>query len=57
MLGQRVATPCEPATVYQCCGVGSTAEYMRGHGIGVIHGVANSLHFTPPPTSPVPERI
>jgi acetylornithine/succinyldiaminopimelate/putrescine aminotransferase len=32
---------------YRCYGAGSTEEYMRTHGIGVIHGGDNSLRFTP----------
>jgi acetylornithine/succinyldiaminopimelate/putrescine aminotransferase len=32
---------------YKCYGAGSTEEYMRVHGIGVIHGGDNSLRFTP----------
>jgi acetylornithine/succinyldiaminopimelate/putrescine aminotransferase len=32
---------------YKCYGAGSTEEYMRMHGIGVIHGGDNSLRFTP----------
>ena len=29
-------------------GVNSTEEYMRKHGINVIHGGINALRFTPP---------
>ena len=32
---------------YKCYGAGSTEEYMRMHGVGVIHGGDNSLRFTP----------
>jgi acetylornithine/succinyldiaminopimelate/putrescine aminotransferase len=32
---------------YKCYGAGSTEEYMRKHGIGVIHGGDHSLRFTP----------
>lgn len=32
---------------FKCYGAGSTEEYLREHGIGVIHGGANSLRFTP----------
>jgi acetylornithine/succinyldiaminopimelate/putrescine aminotransferase len=32
---------------YKCYGAGSTEEYMRTHGLGVIHGGDNSLRFTP----------
>jgi acetylornithine/succinyldiaminopimelate/putrescine aminotransferase len=33
---------------YKGFGAGSTEEYMRTHGINVIHGGANSLRYTPP---------
>lgn len=33
---------------YKCFGAGSTEEYLRIHGIGVIHGGKHSLRFTPP---------
>lgn len=33
---------------YRCYGTGSTEEYMRMHGIGVVHGGKRSLRFTPP---------
>lgn len=32
---------------YKAYGTASTEEYMRVHGIGVIHGGENSLRFTP----------
>jgi len=32
---------------YKCYGAGSTEEYMRVHGVGVIHGGDHSLRFTP----------
>jgi acetylornithine/succinyldiaminopimelate/putrescine aminotransferase len=32
---------------YKAYGTGSLEEYMRIHGIGVIHGGENSLRFTP----------
>jgi acetylornithine/succinyldiaminopimelate/putrescine aminotransferase len=32
---------------FKCYGTGSTEEFMREHGIGVIHGGTNSLRFTP----------
>jgi acetylornithine/succinyldiaminopimelate/putrescine aminotransferase len=32
---------------YKCYGAGSTEEYMRLHGVGVIHGGDNSLRYTP----------
>lgn len=33
---------------YKCYGVGSTEEFLRWQGFGVIHGGTNSLRFTPP---------
>ncbi|MDR9390006.1 MAG: aminotransferase class III-fold pyridoxal phosphate-dependent enzyme [Wenzhouxiangella sp.] len=33
--------------LYKAYGAGSTEEYMRLHGINVIHGGENSLRFTP----------
>jgi acetylornithine/succinyldiaminopimelate/putrescine aminotransferase len=32
---------------YKCYGAGSTEEYLRKNGLGVIHGGTNSLRFTP----------
>jgi len=32
---------------YKACGTGSIEEYLRMHGIGVIHGGENSLRYTP----------
>ena len=32
---------------FSCCGAGSTEEYLRQHGLGVIHGGTNSLRYTP----------
>lgn len=32
---------------YKCYGADSTEEYLRMHGLGVIHGGDNSLRFTP----------
>jgi acetylornithine/succinyldiaminopimelate/putrescine aminotransferase len=37
----------ELAPTFKCYGFDSTEEYMRQHGINVIHGGANSLRFTP----------
>jgi acetylornithine/succinyldiaminopimelate/putrescine aminotransferase len=34
-------------STYKCYGAGSTEEYLRMHGLGVIHGGDNSLRFTP----------
>jgi len=33
--------------IFDVVGTGQLEEYMRRHGIGVIHGGANSLRFTP----------
>ena len=33
---------------FKSYGAGSTEEYMRKHGINVIHGGTNALRFTPP---------
>ncbi|MCW5579533.1 MAG: ornithine/acetylornithine aminotransferase, partial [Dokdonella sp.] len=38
---------CELAANFKCYGAGSTEEWLREHGFGVIHGGANSLRFTP----------
>lgn len=32
---------------YKCYGADSTEEYLRRHGLGVIHGGTNSLRYTP----------
>ncbi len=45
--GTGLLFSCELSTDFKCYGEGSTEEYMREHGIGVIHGGANSLRFTP----------
>ena len=45
--GTGLLFSCELAPEYKCFGTGSTEEYMREHGLGVIHGGANSLRFTP----------
>jgi acetylornithine/succinyldiaminopimelate/putrescine aminotransferase len=45
--GTGLLFSCELAPEYKCYGAGSTEEYMREHGIGVIHGGTNSLRFTP----------
>ncbi|MFO8174481.1 MAG: aminotransferase class III-fold pyridoxal phosphate-dependent enzyme [Longimicrobiales bacterium] len=37
----------ELTPAYKAYGTASTEEYMRIHGIGVIHGGENSLRFTP----------
>jgi acetylornithine/succinyldiaminopimelate/putrescine aminotransferase len=45
--GTGLLFSCELSDDFKCYGVGSTEEYMRERGIGVIHGGANSLRFTP----------
>src|SRR5574337_1169729 len=45
--GTGLLFSCELAPEYKCYGADSTEEFMREHGIGVIHGGANSLRFTP----------
>lgn len=45
--GTGLLFSCELAPEYKCYGTGSTEEYLREHGVGVIHGGINSLRFTP----------
>ena len=45
--GTGLLFSCELSDSYKCYGAGSTEEYMRMHGVGVIHGGTNSLRFTP----------
>jgi len=45
--GTGLLFSCELSDVFKCYGTGSTEEFMREHGFGVIHGGANSLRFTP----------
>ena len=45
--GTGLLFSCELSTEFKCYGAGSTEEWMREHGIGVIHGGTNSLRFTP----------
>lgn len=45
--GTGLLFSCELDPEYKAYGHGSLEEYMRMHGIGVIHGGANSLRFTP----------
>ncbi|PZO08450.1 MAG: lysine 6-aminotransferase [Lysobacteraceae bacterium] len=45
--GTGLLFSCELDPSYKCFGTGSTEEYMRERGIGVIHGGVNSLRFTP----------
>ena len=45
--GTGLLFSCELAPQFKCYGAGSTEEFLREHGFGVIHGGANSLRFTP----------
>jgi acetylornithine/succinyldiaminopimelate/putrescine aminotransferase len=45
--GTGLLFSCELAPQFKCYGADSTEEYMREHGVGVIHGGTNSLRFTP----------
>ena len=45
--GTGLLFSCELTKDYKGYGAGSTEEWMREHGIGVIHGGENSLRFTP----------
>ncbi|HET7597035.1 MAG TPA: aminotransferase class III-fold pyridoxal phosphate-dependent enzyme [Burkholderiales bacterium] len=45
--GTGLLFSCELDPRYKCYGRDSTEEYLRMHGIGVIHGGANSLRYTP----------
>lgn len=45
--GTGLLFSCELDPSYKCYGAGSTEEYLRMRGIGVIHGGKNSLRFTP----------
>ena len=45
--GTGLLFSCELAATFKCYGAGSTEEWLREHGYGVIHGGANSLRFTP----------
>jgi acetylornithine/succinyldiaminopimelate/putrescine aminotransferase len=45
--GTGLLFSCELATQFKCYGKGSTEEWMRERGLGVIHGGVNSLRFTP----------
>ena len=45
--GTALLFSCELAPQFKGYGVGSTEEWLREHGLGVIHGGANSLRFTP----------
>ena len=45
--GTGLLFSCDLAAGYKGYGTGSTEEWMRERGIGVIHGGENSLRFTP----------
>lgn len=45
--GTGLLFSCELSEQFKCYGSDSIEEYLREHGIGVIHGGANSLRFTP----------
>ncbi len=47
MQGTGLLFSCELAPEFKCYGAGSTEEWMRERGYGVIHGGVNSLRFTP----------
>ena len=45
--GTGLLFSCELSPQFKCFGAGSTEEWLRERGIGVIHGGVNSLRFTP----------
>jgi len=45
--GTGLLLSCELAARFKVYGVNSTEEYLRKHGLGVIHGGEHSLRFTP----------
>ena len=45
--GTGLLASCELATRYKTYGSDSTEDYLRRHGLGVIHGGAHSLRYTP----------
>jgi acetylornithine/succinyldiaminopimelate/putrescine aminotransferase len=45
--GTGLLFSCELAPQFKCYGAGSTEEWLRERGFGVIHGGTNSLRFTP----------
>ena len=45
--GTGLLFSCELAPQFKCYGAGSTEEWLRQHGVNVIHGGENSLRFTP----------
>jgi len=45
--GTGLLFSCELSPEFKGYGAGSTEEWLREHGLGVIHGGENSLRFTP----------
>lgn len=45
--GTGLLLSCELDERFKCYGENSTEEYLRKHGLGVIHGGKRSLRFTP----------
>ncbi|GAA5077101.1 aminotransferase class III-fold pyridoxal phosphate-dependent enzyme [Lysobacter panacisoli] len=45
--GTGLLFSCELSPQFKCYGTNSTEEWLREHGVGVIHGGVNSLRFTP----------
>jgi acetylornithine/succinyldiaminopimelate/putrescine aminotransferase len=45
--GTGLLLSCELDARFKCSGAGSTEEYLRKNGLGVIHGGTNSLRYTP----------
>ncbi len=45
--GTGLLLSCELSERYKCYGVNSIEDYLRKKGLGVIHGGARSLRFTP----------
>jgi acetylornithine/succinyldiaminopimelate/putrescine aminotransferase len=45
--GTGLLFSCELAPEFKAYGTDSIEEFMRYHGVGVIHGGENSLRFTP----------
>jgi acetylornithine/succinyldiaminopimelate/putrescine aminotransferase len=45
--GTGLLFSCELAPQFKGYGAGSTEEWLRERGLGVIHGGENSLRFTP----------
>jgi len=45
--GTGLLLSCELNPRYKCYGVNSTEDYLRKQGLGVIHGGARSLRYTP----------